>query len=376
MDVSYTYLDNDELHQIFDYCVSSPSNTNTNVYSVYLCIYDINRNCKVVTYTETGTESETIMPFLKYIVRQTDTHYTFPSFQHACSNDSEDNETIIINSCFLRILDILGLSTSPDPTMNPLDIKTAFKGFVRANETAVFAVFDFAKLMAYFTQIQSHTYSIDITGYKWAIVDELVFEKRVLGVIVDPVISSTFAKYSYLWNIKYRGREIDFPFCLLNVKSSDESYINEPSPLSISDTVFKQKSIVKIGESDDKYKYGSVYGDMHLFSNKPVRETVPHEHMLLQRYAVFTIGAKYIVDDVFNTYMKSKTEQTGQTWNPLPITESLTQTQPSSEEEEDTKDEQEIENMMVSCIYFIEDKLFSAQVPLWGIRQPYRFEMV
>lgn len=375
MDASYTYLDNDELHQIFDYCISSPSNTNTNVYSVYLCIYDINKNCKVITYNDVGTEIETMVPFIKYIVRQTDTHYTFPSFQHTCSNDSGDNETSIINSCFLRILDILGLSPTTDPTVNSLDIKTAFKGFVHANETSVFAVFDFAKLMAFFTQIQSHTQGgIDITGYKWAIVDELVFEKRVLGINVDPIISSTFAKHSYLWNIKYGGREIDFPFCLLYVKPDYASYINETSPFTISDTVFKHQSIVKIGESEDEYKYGSVYGDMHLFSNKPVQEMTQQEHMLLQRYAVFTIGCKYVVDDGFNTYMSLKAEQSGQAWNPLPVTAlHITSTE---DDETDANDEQEMENMMVSCIYFVEDKLFSSQTPLWGIRQPYRFEMI
>lgn len=371
MDASYTYLNNDELHQIFDYCVSSQPTTNTNVYTVYLCIYDINRSCKVTTYNDSGIETETMMPFLKYIVRQVDTQYTFPSFQHTCLSDSDENETDIINASFLRILDILGLST--DPTMNAMDVKTAFKGFVAGTGSAVFTVFDFATLMTYFNQIQTQTQNIDISAYKWAVVDELVFEKRILGINVNPVISSTFARHPYLWNIKYNGREIDFPFCLLNVKPSNDLYINEMSPFSQSDTIFKHQSIVKIGESEDEYKYGSIYGDMHLFSARPVRESTQQEHIQLQRYAVFTTGCKYVVDDGFNDYMKSRTQQM---WNGLPTTNTLNPISSTEETEDDTKDEHEMENMMVSSLYFVEDKLFSTQTPLWGIRQPYRFEMI
>lgn len=368
MDTSYTYLNNDELHQVFDYCVSSQSNTNTNVYTVYLCIYNINTQCKVVSYDDSDKETETMMPFLKYIVRQVDTQYTFPSFQHTCSNDSDENETAILNASFLRILDILGLTI--DSTMNAMDIKVAFKGFVSSSESCVFTVFDYAALMTYFTQTQ--TREIDISAYKWAIVDELVFEKRILGVQVDSIISTTFAKYPYLWNIKYKGRDIDFPFCLLNVKPYDGTYINETSPFSQSDTIFKHQSIVKIGESEDEYKYGNIYGDMHLFSASPVRESTTQEYIQLQRYAVFTIGCKYVVDDGFNAYMKTRNEM----WNPLPTNTPIPPSHENVQDEDETKDEMEMENMMVSCIYFVEDKLFPTPVPLWGVRQPYRFEIL
>jgi hypothetical protein len=71
--------------------------------------------------------------------------------------------------------------------------------------------------------------------------------------------------------------------------------------------------------------------------------------------------------------MKSRTQQI---WNDLPTTNTLNPISSTEETEDDTKDEHEMENMMVSSLYFVEDKLFSTQTPLWGIRQPYRFEMI
>ena len=46
------------------------------------------------------------------------------------------------------------------------------------------------------------------------------------------------------------------------------------------------------------------------------------------------------------------------------------------ETDADTQQEdKEIENISVSSIYFVEDKLFEAQ-PIWGIRELSRFELL
>lgn len=349
MDESYTYLNDDQLHQLFDFCVPSQ----LDMVTVHICIYDINTKCKIVT----GEETEISMPFLKYIVQQTESNYIFPRFQLQCS---DNNDTILRDESLLRILDVLGLSQ--DVNKPP---ENAFKGFVLCpTNKDVLAVYDFNALRASFSQ---NSEIINLQKYKWSIVDDLVFEKHIHGIPVDPIITSTFRSHKYLWTIKYNGREIDTPFALYNVKEDDHDiYTNEMSPLTTADTIFKSQSIVKIGEATDAYKHGDEIGDMHLFSAKPVMQLTPEETLKLQRYAVFTTGCKYIVDEVFNAYMSEYTRTTGTVaWTPLENT-----LKPSENEDTDH------DYMSVSSIYFIEDKLFSKLVPIWGIRQPYRFEML
>lgn len=356
MDESYTYLNDDQLHQLFDFCVPQQLDTVT----VHLCIYDINTKCKVVSYTNSGEEKVISMPFLKYIVQQTDSNFIFPQFQLQCS---DDNDTLLRNESLLRIMDILGLTQDvSNPSTN---ISKAFKGFVLCpSNKDVLAVYDFSILRTSFSQTNE---IINLQKFKWCIVDDLVFEKHIYGLPIDPIIVSTFHRYHYLWKIKYHGREIDTPFALYNVKEDDNDiYTNEMSPTSTADTIFKYQSIVKIGETTDTYNHGDVIGEMHLFSATPVMQLTLAETLKLQRYAVFTTGCKYIVDEAFNTYMTEYTQKKGNVvWTTQEDTLKVS-----------TDEDTDYDYVSVSSIYFIENKLFSKLMPLWGIRQPYRFEMI
>ena len=62
--------------------------------------------------------------------------------------------------------------------------------------------------------------------FKWATVDELIFERKLLTEDVDPNISSVFSKHSNVWNIKdSQERNIDFPFVVYAVeKTADQKF--------------------------------------------------------------------------------------------------------------------------------------------------------
>ena len=58
---------------------------------------------------------------------------------------------------------------------------------------------------------------------KWATVDELLFEQKILTEDVDPTISAVFAKHYNLWNIEDSDENyIDFPFVVYAVEKMPE----------------------------------------------------------------------------------------------------------------------------------------------------------
>ena len=58
---------------------------------------------------------------------------------------------------------------------------------------------------------------------KWATVDELLFEKKILTEEVDPTISAAFSKHYNLWNIEDSDENyIDFPFVVYAVEKTPE----------------------------------------------------------------------------------------------------------------------------------------------------------
>ena len=203
----------------------------------------------------------------------------------------------------------------------------------------------------------------------WGIVDEVVFERAVLGVPIVSSVCDTVRDTPVLWNIWYKGREMDFPFSLLSVRHSAEEgqqWTNEKASPFADDRMMKQQSLVKIGTATDAYTYGDDYGDLYLFSAKPLYDTAPGELLSYQRYAVFTMGAKYHLDEKHHSDILAVREQLGGD----DIAEAIPDTDASVKAEEGEK-----ELHIVPCLYFVEDKL-AHPMPVWGIREISRFTML
>jgi hypothetical protein len=349
----YTYLDDEPLHKHFDYCI----NSGENAHEIYICLYDIQYGCRVVDYGINGNEEKEIhMPFLKYLVIQ-ESNYTFPHFHFECIDDSDENEQKVKNEAMIQILNMLNLKQNHEEASKILDLDKCFKGYVY-EQNVVLMVYDFMEILQLFgqqSQVQ-HLYS----KHMWAIVDELVFEKQILGKPIQSEICDLMVRNPLLWNIYYQGRELDFPFSLLYIHQKDDVWQNEKMPTSAADVAMKMQSMVKIGEADDSYKYGDEYGELHLFASKPLYDTAPEDKKHYQRYAVFTIGAKYILDPNYHGDLMQANEMLGGD---------------AQNVENENVEEEDIYKMSISSLYFVEDKLFGP-LQVWGIRELSRFMII
>jgi hypothetical protein len=117
--------------------------------------------------------------------------------------------------------------------------------------------------------------STPVLNMKWAIVDEIVFEKNIMGVPFDPKVSALFADHDPLWNIEYDQVYIDFPFSVYAVGEVDGKLANVSSEV----------------RKTDLYSKSEDYGDRYCFSYLKIGDA----HDVI-RYATYTYHTKYLVE--------------------------------------------------------------------------------
>ena len=143
-------------------------------------------------------------------------------------------------------------------------------------------------------------YPIDDTNQasklKWAIVDELLFEKKILMEEVEQYIFDVFSKHDNLWNIEdSKQNNIDFPFSVYALqKSANEVFQTVNATLEESTNFVSKGKIGKYGSSETME---DEYSDRYCFTLTPVKnEKEPTEAKPL-RYAMFAWNTRYIVTD-------------------------------------------------------------------------------
>ena len=365
----YTYLHDNPLSQVFDFCV--PDHVGNVAIPVYVCIYSIVRKCSI-ELEENGEMQHVAMPFLKFLMEHKSNEITFPSFEYICDNSSsETNETLFRNMCLMRVLEIAGEKEQMNESASKFTpiYDNAFKGMLY-HDNAVLVMFDYDALQTHFVQPEQQS---------WAIVDEIVFNASVAGVPVDSRVVSIFRKNKLLWNIGYSGGYVEFPHVLYSVvnvsNSSTPSWKNEmtrTTPGSPEEAAFRKSSLM-IGQKTDDYVCGSVdgskYGDRYLFSVYPiVAETLPQ----CKRYAVFVVGANYVLDKTFHAeYMAKRSVPT----NPTRIDGDDAATLGDSatlgvgdSDNADTLYE------LIPAIYFVETT--AAATLMWGVRSYSQFTAI
>ena len=275
----YMYLYGNDLHNEIDWCVADSSQPIV----VHLCIYRFNRkSCRVIYDEENVVFDPT--PFLQFVVEyksldektpESPEMYTFPLMNYECV--SGDNGSHFEDACILHTIETLHMEQIPGASD-----ADAYKGFVMHNDH-VFAVIDYDELSRQFKP------SENASPPMLAIVDELVLQKRILGVPVDPNVSSMFENNEYMWNIDSDEEHIHIPLCLyrcelIDGESYDDSYSRHP--MYENTRVSDAAPLQFIG--DEKIEH-PLYGDMYVFSKQPLLDgksadenTAPY-----QRYAVF-----------------------------------------------------------------------------------------
>jgi hypothetical protein len=402
-------LSGNVLHTTLDWCLP---HTESQVV-VNLCIYRQNRNACRVVYDEENILFDPT-PFLQFVVeyhaskdKSTDM-YTFPFFQYECVEG--DNEHHFEEACLLHTIEHLKW----EQTDKTVEIEP-YRGFVMHNDQ-IYAVMDYDELAKQFRP------SADAVSDppQLAIVDELVLQKQILGVPVDPQLTAMFEQNEYMWHIESEGESIPIPLCLYPCKlhrdeSYDESYSRHP--------LYENRRVEKRAEgatrllSNRKIEH-PLYGDMFVFSKQPLVPDEPGEEGApkapYERCAVFVSEPRMVFDVVDETPGVSLMEKKRQLltyldhWNdeqgilpdtsapylPLEVEEApateppaepsaetdapvSVPVPPTDEDSDPPMDDQEVENeldeefLMIPSIFF---KLSSADTQgAWGVKYAKQF---
>jgi hypothetical protein len=263
----YRYLSDLILHQNFEDCVKLGDSLPDTPYTIHLAIFSLDWSCHF-------DQKAGPLPFLKFLVERpaAGEMVGFAKMEYSCVGDTEENERNFKCVLYDRILDVLCLSikggadvppvpvpaqeprplaveevAKPTKGGQPLDdedlkdkcermgeiLDSFYRGLISETadgKTTILALFDYDAIDrvvgsgpdAVFERNDAASTIYPITdenvgsALQWAIVDELVFNKKVVSTPVNPDISRIFAKHDNLWNIVK-----SVPFC--NSASSDST---------------------------------------------------------------------------------------------------------------------------------------------------------
>jgi hypothetical protein len=244
----YLYLPDSPFHTDFSEAVGESTDT----YTVYVSAYSMP---EAFTIDETAAK----IPYLRFLsIRENDT-YTFPHIE--CTTTTFDSE---YTQYMMNLLD--RQVTADTPSTLPFKPE-----HVLVNGKSVMILFSFDRMVEsdMFRDFQL------ASTMKWAIVDEIVFERNIMGVPFDANVTAVFLEHESIWNIEYDRVYIDFPFSVYAVGETNDALANVSSDV----------------RKTDLYSHHEDYGDRYCFSYLPIGDTPE-----LTRYAVYTYNTKYLVD--------------------------------------------------------------------------------
>ena len=209
-------------------------------------------------------------------------HFSFESFSNSLSNslsnlpsqeyleESNTEHTFFMNECSQELLKVLPIHD----IFNSETLQKIYKGFIE-NENTLYVVFDSTKVLA----------DIDETKYTWIILDEILNQKKSLDKEISQEICEMFQMNPFMKNIvDDKGKKLIQPSLLYLCTKPDEIYKNvqDQSPTGTIDI---------LEEPIDHPWFGNFY----YFSSKPLDGA---DLTKINRYAVFTYNARYILKDV------------------------------------------------------------------------------
>ena len=128
------------------------------------------------------------------------------------------------------------------------------------------------------------------TPLKWATVDELLFEQKIMGEEVEPAIFDCFSKHHNLWNIEDAEHNyIRFPFSVFAVEI--DAATNQFKTITIDQS--EEHLVEKIDHYGTPESSADEYGERYCFTISPLLEPTTNP----RRYAMFAWKTRYIVTD-------------------------------------------------------------------------------
>jgi hypothetical protein len=306
----FSYLDPENMDLEYDFELCDTTFSNTAIYTIHLCGYSISTECE--------------LPFLKYFMELNGETFIFPHFDFTCpsnisnasgfldtmwnnitgnkelekiepvesyqsdqsdqSDERSPGHIYLLNECFKRILSMVDASDHSNPDL----LKNMYKGFIssKTEPNVLYVFFDFGDL-----SIKSNEYH-----RSWAIMDEILYLKKMLGFSVDPKITRLFNENAGLTRIIDKsGFIVDSPYSLYLCSLENGSYNN-----IYSDDDDGDESLL-----DERCDHPS-FGDFYLFSMALIDIQGKSSHFKIKRCAGFENNTIYILKNI-STLEKNET---------------------------------------------------------------------
>lgn len=284
----FIYLDPENMDLDYDFELCNDPLKNNGIYNVHICGFCI----------ETGGDQ----PFLKILFEQFGETFGFPHFDFTCpsnvgnpasfvnwifnslggkkSEEVQEQDSIgnashvyFLNECFKRIMGIINLNDHSNPDV----LKTMYKGFYqdKTDPLQVYAFFDFSDM------------DLEETEYRriWAIIDEIVNHKKIMGFAIDPKIVPLFGETSGLALIMDKeGHKVQNPYIMYLCALEDGKYVNVYNEDDV-ETVYEERTMHPI------------FGRFYIFSVSPLDFQGEKSLFKIERYAVFANDPIYFLKD-------------------------------------------------------------------------------
>jgi hypothetical protein len=284
----FIYLDPENMDLDYEFGLCNDPLKNSAIYNVHICGF----------YIETSGDQ----PFLKFLFELFGETYGFPHFDFTCpsnvgnpssfitwisdslggkkteevqEHDSVENSSHVyfINECFKRIMGIVNLNDHSNPDI----LKTMYKGFLqdKTDPLQIYAFFDFSDM------------DLEQTEFRrtWAITDEIVNHKKIMGFAVDNKIIPLFDETKGLaLLLDKEGHKVQNPYVMYLCELKDGKYVNVYNEDN-ADTIYEERAMHPI------------FGRFYIFSVNPLDFQTEKSIFKIERYAVFTNDSIYFLKD-------------------------------------------------------------------------------
>lgn len=284
----YYYLDPENMDLDYEFGLCNDPLKNNAVYTVHICGFSI--------------ESDGEQPFLKYLFELFGESFGFPHFDFTCpsnvgnpasfvswiwdglngkkseevqeaESDENPSHVYFLNECLKRVMGIINVNDHSNPDV----LKTMYKGFLqdKTDPLQIFAFFDFSDM------------SLEQSEYRrvWAIVDEIVNHKKIMGFSIDPKIVPLFAEtHGLAMILEKEGYKVQTPYVMYLCELENGKYVNVYNE-DDAETIFEERAMHPI------------FGRFYIFSLNPLDFQSEKSLFKIERYAVFTNDPIYFLKD-------------------------------------------------------------------------------
>jgi hypothetical protein len=241
-------------------------------WTIYFCIFQVNDTCKE--------------PFLEYLLEKNPStgKYHFPSITLETIK-GESNETLFQTKCDERIISQASLDDTDS-------LRTHYRGFLEnedkntgSKEDCLYVFYDMTHVEFRRTENQ-----------QWAIMDELINERKVLGTEIDLAVFTLFYSHPHLISlVNERGDRVSLPICLYLCEKIDQEL---EQGQSLGERDYEYRNVVRSGNDQmdskslvrDSVEH-DIFGDVFIFSVYPLVENGS-----VKRFAVFVGEPLYILN--------------------------------------------------------------------------------